>query len=75
MVIDETNDKLMNTNIIRKINSKGSCFYKKDDPYLNKIDFDRKITHQAFCPNKNFLLIVVYNCIYTYCGNIEKKIK
>ena len=75
MIIDETNDKLMNTNIIRKINSKGSCFYKKDEPSLSKIDFDKKIAHQAFCPNNNFLLVVVYNCIYTYCGNLGKKIK
>ena len=75
MIIDEKNDKLMNTNIIRKINSKGSCFYKKDDPNLGIIDFDKKISHQAFCPNNNFLLVVVYNCIYTYCGSLRKKIK
>ncbi len=75
MIIDETNDKLMNTNIIRKINSKGSCFYKKDAPNLGIIDFDKKISHQAFCPNNNFLLVVVYNCIYTYCGSLRKKIK
>ena len=31
IVIDDSNEKTMNTNVIRKINAKGSCFYKKDD--------------------------------------------
>ena len=74
IVIDEKNDQLMNTNIIRKINSKGSCYYKKDDDDLNLINFDQKITKHAFCPNSNFLVIVVYNCIYTYHGNLGKKV-
>ena len=74
IVIDEKNDQLMNTNIIRKINSKGSCYYKKDDDDLNLINFDQKITKHAFCPNNNFLVIVVYNCIYTYHGNLGKKV-
>ena len=34
ITVDNSNEKMMNTNIIRKINSKGSCFYKKDDPSM-----------------------------------------
>ena len=73
IVVDEGNDKVMNTNIVRKINSKGSCFYKKDDPTLYNINFNKKIIHHAYSPTSNFLLIVVNNCIYTYCGNLRKK--
>ncbi|MCQ2820510.1 MAG: hypothetical protein MJ252_24870 [archaeon] len=73
IVIDETNQKLMNTNVIRKINPKGSCFYKKDDPSLHNINFDKKILHQAYCPQGNFILLIVLNCIYSYSGNIAKK--
>jgi serine/threonine-protein phosphatase 2A regulatory subunit B len=68
IVIDDTNEKLMNTNVIRKINSKGSCFYKKDDPSLNNLNFDKKILHQAYSPVDNFALMTVYNCIYSYYG-------
>lgn len=73
IVIDDTNEKIMNTNVIRKINSKGSCFYKKDDPTLNNINFDKKILHQAYSPVDNFGVLIIYNCIYTYSGSITKK--
>jgi hypothetical protein len=73
ITIDDANEKLMNTNVIRKINSKGSCFYKKDDPMLNNINFDKKILHSAYSPFDNYSLMIVYNCIYTYCGSITKK--
>lgn len=73
IIIDDSNEKLMNTNVIRKINSKGSCFYKKDDPTLNNINFDKKILHQAYSPVDNFSMLIVYNCIYTYHGSITKK--
>jgi serine/threonine-protein phosphatase 2A regulatory subunit B len=73
IVIDDFNEKLMNTNVIRKINSKGSCFYKKDDPSLSNINFNKKILHQVFSPVENFSLMIVYNCIYSYAGSITKK--
>jgi hypothetical protein len=73
IVIDDSNEKLMNTNVIRKINSKGSCFYKKDDPSLSNINFDKKILHQSFSPMDNFSVLILYNCIYTYSGSITKK--
>jgi serine/threonine-protein phosphatase 2A regulatory subunit B len=73
IVIDDLNEKLLNTNVIRKINSKGSCFYKKDDPSLNNINFDKKILHQAFSPVDNYALMIVYNCIYSYAGSIAKR--
>jgi len=73
IVIDDTNEKVMNTNVIRKINSKGSCFYKKDDPSVNNINFDKKILHQAYSPVENYGMLIVYNCIYTYAGSITKK--
>lgn len=73
IVIDDNNEKIMNTNVIRKINSKGSCFYKKDDPSFNNINFDKKILHQAYSPYDNFAMMVIYNCIYTYNGSITKK--
>ena len=73
IVIDDNDEKIMNTNIIRKINAKGSCFYKKDDKSLNNINFDKKIQHQIFSPVENYTLMIVYNCIYSYSGNIAKK--
>jgi serine/threonine-protein phosphatase 2A regulatory subunit B len=73
ITIDDSNEKLMNTNVIRKINSKGSCFYKKDDPLLNNINFDKKILYHAYSPVDNYSLMIVYNCIYSYCGSITKK--
>ena len=71
--IDDTNEKLMNTNVIRKINAKGSCYYKKDDPNIANIDFNKKILYQAFSPVDNYALMAIYNCIYTYSGKIAKK--
>ena len=73
IVIDDSNQRLMNTNIIRKINAKGSCYYKKDDPSLSNINFDKKILHQAYSPVGNYALLIVLNCIYSYSGNIAKK--
>ena len=73
IAIDEMNEKLSNTNVIRKINSKGSCFYKKDDPNLSKINFDKKILHQVYSPVENYSIMVIYNCLYTYTGSITKK--
>ena len=73
IVIDDNNEKTMNTNVIRKINAKGSCFYKKDDQSINNINFDKKITHQVYSPIENYSLLIVYNCIYSYSGNIAKK--
>ena len=73
IVIDDTNEKTMNTNVIRKINAKGSCFYKKDDQSVNNINFDKKITHQVYSPVENYSLLIIYNCIYSYSGNIAKK--
>jgi len=73
IVIDDNNEKTMNTNVIRKINAKGSCFYKKDDQTINNINFDKKITHQVYSPIENYSLLIVYNCIYSYSGNIAKK--
>ena len=55
------------------INAKGSCFYKKDDQSINNINFDKKITHQVYSPIENYSLLIVYNCIYSYSGNIAKK--
>jgi hypothetical protein len=73
IVIDDSNEKIMNTNVIRKINSKGSCYYKKDDPAYDNINFDKKILHQCYSPVENLSLLIVLNCIYTYSGNITKK--
>lgn len=73
ITIDDSNEKLMNTNVIRKINSKGSCFYKKDEPAINNINFDKKILHQAYSPIDNVGVLIVLNCIYTYTGSITKK--
>jgi len=73
IVIDESNDKLANTNVIRKVNSKGSCFYKKDDPNISKLNFDKKVLHQVYSPVDNFSVLVSFNCLYTYSGSIAKK--
>ena len=70
IVIDDSNEKTMNTNVIRKINAKGSCFYKKDDQSINNINFDKKITHQIYSPVENYSLLILYNCIYSYSGRI-----
>ena len=70
IVIDDSNEKTMNTNVIRKINAKGSCFYKKDDQSINNINFDKKITHQIYSPIENYSLLIVYNCIYSYSGRV-----
>lgn len=75
ITMDDTNEKLMNTNVIRKVNSKGSCFYKKDDPSLLKINFDKKICHQAFSPKENYCTFISLNCLYTYSGTDAKKAK
>ena len=73
IVIDDVSEKIMNTNVIRKINSKGSCYYKKEDPAYDNINFDKKILHQCYSPTENLSLMIVLNCIYTYSGNITKK--
>ena len=73
IVIDDSDVKLMNTNVIRKINSKGSCFYKKDDKHVFDFNFNKKIQHTAFSPIENYSLMIVYNCIYSYSGNLAKK--
>lgn len=72
IVLDDTNEKSLNTNIIRKVNSKGSCFYKKDEPELNNINFDKKITSVALSPVENFAMLACLNCIYTYNGCSSK---
>lgn len=75
IIIEENNEKVMNTNVIRKINSKGSCFYKKDDPSLTNINFDKRILHQAYSPNpnENYAHMILLNCIYSYTGALAKK--
>lgn len=72
IVLDDTNEKSLNTNIIRKVNSKGSCFYKKDEPEINNINFDKKITSVAISPVDNFAMLACLNCIYTYNGCTSK---
>lgn len=73
IVLDDSSEKALNTNIIRKVNSKGSCFYKKDEPDMNSFNFDKKITTVALSPVENFCLLACLNCIYTYHGSITKK--
>ena len=75
IVIDDSDEKIMNTNVIRKINNKGSCFYKKDDKSINNINFENKIQNQVFSPVENYSLMVIYNCIYSYSANLAKGIK
>ena len=71
IVIDDTDEKLLNRNIIRKINSKGQCDYKdvqamKDYPY----NYNNKIICHDFSQTDNFIMIGVQNCIYTYSGKL-----
>jgi len=73
IVIDDSNEKIMNTNVIRKINSKGCCFYKKEDPNINNIDFDKKIICHTYSPLENYTMLINLNCIYSYSGSITKK--
>jgi serine/threonine-protein phosphatase 2A regulatory subunit B len=73
IVIDDSNEKIMNTNVIRKINSKGCCFYKKEDPNVSNIDFDKRIVCHAFSPVENYSMLINLNCIYSYSGAITKK--
>jgi serine/threonine-protein phosphatase 2A regulatory subunit B len=72
-VIDDTSEKTLNLNIIRKINTKGSCFYKKEDPSYSQIDFDMKILHHCYSQKDNWIALADNNCIYTYNGNIIVK--
>ena len=72
IIIDDNNEKLMNTNIVRRVN-KGSCGYKKDDPYAENINFDKKILKQAYSPVENYALLIVYNCIYSYMEILQRK--
>ena len=72
IIIDDNNEKLMNTNIVRRVN-KGSCGYKKDDPYAENINFDKKILKQAYSPVENYALLIVYNCIYSYMKILQRK--
>lgn len=73
ITIDDSSEKLMNTNIIRKINSKGSCFYRKDDPNYGNINYDAKILRQDFSNFENFGALAINNCVYTYTGNMITK--
>lgn len=72
IVLDDSNEKSLNTNIIRKVNSKGSCFYKKDEPDMSTFNFDKKITSVALSPVENFSMLACLNCIYTYHGSSNK---
>ena len=73
IVIDDMNEKIMNTNVIRKINSKGCCYYKKDDPSISNIDFDKKILNLAYSPVEDYTMLITLNCIYSYSGSVTKK--
>lgn len=55
--------------MIRKINSKGSCFYGEKDKEI-KINYDNKILCHDFSLVDNHIILGVQNCIYTYTGNI-----
>lgn len=72
IVLDDSNEKTLNTNIIRKVNSKGSCFYKKEEPDMSNFNFDKKITSVALSPVENFSMLACLNCIYTYYGTASK---
>lgn len=72
IVLDDTNEKSLNTNIIRKVNSKGSCFYKKDEPDMSAFSFDKKVTSVALSPVENFSMLACLNCIFTYHGSLSK---
>jgi len=71
ITIDDCNEKLMQTNIIRKINSKGSCLYRKED--FDDINYNQRIVKQCYSPVDNFIVMGVQNCMYTYNGNIINK--
>ena len=73
ITVDSSNEKNMNTNIIRKINSKGSCYYKKDDPAWENINFKKKIGKICYSPVDNYLVFPTENCINTYNGNVITK--
>lgn len=73
ITVDDSSEKLLNTNLIRKINSKGSCFYKKEDPSYNNINFDSRILRHCYSPVENFLLVGIQNCVFTYSGNVITK--
>jgi len=73
ITMDSSNEKMMNTNIIRKISNKGSCYYKKDDPTIQNINFNKKISKIYYSPVDNFLVIPCENCLYTYNGNVITK--
>ena len=73
IIIDDNNEKLMNTNVVRRVNAKGSCGYKKDDPHAQNINFDKKILKQAYSPVENYALLIVYNCIYSYMEILQRK--
>jgi serine/threonine-protein phosphatase 2A regulatory subunit B len=73
ITLDSTNEKIMNTNIIRKINSKGSCYYKKDDPAYENINYNNKITKLCYSPVENYIVMSVQNCMFTYNGNYINK--
>lgn len=71
IVIDDTNEKLLNRNVIRKINSKGQCDYK--DVYAMEkypYNYNNKIICHDFSQADNFIIVGVQNCIYTYSGNL-----
>ena len=72
IIIEETNENFKTKNVIRKINRKGCCFYKKDDSSIQNINFDKKILHQKFSPNENYIVLTALNCIYTFTGKLLK---
>ena len=72
ITINRSDSKIMNTNIIRKINSKGSCSYKNDEVAVKDINYEHKISHQVYSPIGNFILVVDYDRIYSYIGNTGK---
>lgn len=70
ILLDSTNEKSLNTNIIRKVNSKGSCYYRSEEPEMNNQSFEKKITNVALSPTENFAVLACLNCIYTYNGSL-----
>jgi serine/threonine-protein phosphatase 2A regulatory subunit B len=71
--LDESSERNSNTNIIRKINSKGSCYYKKDDPSYTNIDFESKIFKHCYSPSENWIILAQQNCLYSYSGSLFVK--
>jgi serine/threonine-protein phosphatase 2A regulatory subunit B len=67
--IDESADRVVNTNIVRKINSKGSCFYKKEETDLNDFNYNSKILKHCYSANEDWIVLAQQNCIYSYVGN------